>query len=388
MSRKYAAVAFVALSVFGGIGGRARAQFNFGDPFTPYNSQYNQFTYPMMPTDNAFPGSGYLDGHGSPRRSGSLDRFVEDLGNAGGMDGESTIRPKRTPHGMIRSRPSAGTASPEVQAEQKMRDARLKMNEDYNKALLERDPKKRKQMFQQLERERLNYLREMDEASKSVERPIRPLARNTTPPAASARPGAASARPPANPAARGGAGVGRNPAQSATGNAPRAAGTGASAVAGRAGTARPVPAASNARANTPAGTPATVRPAAPSGSSGRAVAPSPPSSSPFVNPPKPAGSSTTSSQPRDLMRSPGSVELDDRTRDLLTPPPLLRRPGIDPTPNESDSVSGSGRSAQSSGVVPPKTGNTGASKPQGASTKAKEKDTPARILEESKSLKP
>ncbi len=397
MTRKLVAVAFVSAIVLLGNGGSARAQFNFGDPFTPYNSQYNQFTYPMLPTDNAFPGSGYLDGYGiPPRRSGSLDRFVDDLSNGSGLDGDSSIRPKRVPHGMIRSRPSqSATLSPEAQAAEKLQEARRKINDDYNKALNERDPKKRKQMFQQLERERLNYLREIDEASKSVERPLRPLARGTTSPTSPARPGAASARRPGNAAApsaaRGGASTGRNPAQPGTANSPRTPGTTAAPapVPGR-GSARPAPATgSNARTNAPAGSGVNGR-AATNVAPGRTTVPPASASSPFRNPSASSGSINTGSQSRDLMRTPGSVDLDDRTRDLLAPPPLLRRPGSDSTAPAAGVSSESDSEAPSRSSAVPKASTGAAANPKGSSPKArdKEKDTPARILEESKSLKP
>lgn len=395
MTRKLVAVAFVSAIVLLGIGGSARAQFNFGDPFTPYNSQYNQFTYPMLPSDNAFPGSGYLDGYGvPPRRSGSLDRFADDLSNGSGLDGDSSFRPKRVPHGMIRSRPSQpATLSPEAQAAEKLRDARRKMNDDYNKALNERDPKKRKQMFQQLEREKLNYLREIDEASKSVERPLRPLARGTTPPASPARPGAPAARRPGNAAApnaaRGGSSTGRNPAQPGTANSPRPNGAPATPapVPGRGAAARPAPAAgSNARTNAPAGSGANGR-AATNVAPGRTTAPSPEAPSPFVNPSASSGSISTGSQSRDLMRTPGSVDLDDRTRDLFAPPPLLRRPGSDTTAPAAGGSSVSGGAAASRSSAGAKGSNGAGANPKGVSTKAKEKDTPARVLEESKSLK-
>jgi hypothetical protein len=395
MTRKLVAVAFVSAIVLLGIGGPARAQFNFGDPFTPYNSQYNQFTYPMMPNDNAFPGSGYLDGYGvPPRRSGSLDRFVDDLSNGSGLDGDSSIRPKRVPHGMIRSRPSQpATLSPEAQAAEKLQEARRKINDDYNKALNERDPKKRKQMFQQLERERLNYLREIDEASKSVERPLRPLARGTTSPTSPARPGAPSARRPGNAAApsaaRGGSSTGRNPAQPRTANSPRPTGTTAAPVPGR-GSARPAPSAgSSARTNAPAGSSANGR-AATNVAPGRTTVPPASAPSPFVNPSASSGSISTGSQSRDLMRAPGSVDLDDRTRDLLAPPPLLRRPGSDTTAPAGGVSSESDSAAASRSSAVPKASTGAAANPKGSSPKArdKEKDTPARILEESKSLKP
>ncbi len=154
-----------------------------GNTFNPYGNSgyrdYREFTQPMYSNDPSLPGQARLQGGGlaGGSRANQFDAYSESL-DARDADPASSVARRPAPgEPYYRAFRRADNGyqreySPKADADESFAKRLKKRNEDYEKAVRERDPAKRAQLLRQLERDSLDR-----PASKSSDAGSRATAR-------------------------------------------------------------------------------------------------------------------------------------------------------------------------------------------------------------------
>lgn len=187
-------------------GGVAMAQPHTPDPYKPLNNQYDSHVFPIAPDNPALPGQARLQrqsGYTGASRSNRLDQFLDEP-----VDGESdfTIGTRARsggigqPYYRAGRRPSTGDQAyvPNRKADEKFYRSQDQRDDLFFKAIRERDPKKRAELMQQVERMSSRNSRTAG-ASTAAATPAR--AATSTRPATQPRTAAPARRAPAPAAA-------------------------------------------------------------------------------------------------------------------------------------------------------------------------------------------
>lgn len=141
-------------------GGVAFAQPHTPDPYKPLNGQYDSFVFPIAPDNPALPGQARLQresGYTGASRSNRFDQFLDEpIEDEGDFSANSRARSGGIgqPYYRAGRRPNTGEQAyiPNRKSDEKFYRSQDQRDDLFFKAIRERDPKKRAELMQQVDR--------------------------------------------------------------------------------------------------------------------------------------------------------------------------------------------------------------------------------------------